>query len=267
MIKLRGDFVITKIEPKGKVLKTKSVSIEQYLCDALASTESNKVAKHTGYNALCKVIRKNSKRKKGQVKIMAEVKDGQEVELVNDSFEELTIPERIFFILYNSVNYYDEEFGGKTYLNDALCWLIAFAKRDDNVKEYGRFVVPDSEGYEPQAIYGMSKFRFHSAEAFMKVRSKARNVLKNHRVVESTKELVNQLLKDPEEARTKYILAVDNLAKTTDSDKVKLECYRVLGNWLGIDRPIAVVNNNLIFKGIESALASEDFGNLLEDSE
>lgn len=251
--------------------------------DILLNTQLNTLLKdlfktqrlryETGNKRLQSEYDKISKLKREKrLKIMAEV-NNQKVELVDDSFVKMSVNERVFFILYNSVDYYDNEFGGKTYLNDVLSYLVAFCKFNNNLSDYGYFVsgmnmVNENEGIvkknkkESSAEYGMTHFRFNDVRAYAEIKRKANKVLQDPNIMSATKELVNYIIDDPEKARAECIMGVKNIILQTDSDKVKLEAYKLLGNWLGIEKPTKEVTNTVVFKGIDSALASEDF---LED--
>lgn len=214
-----------------------------------------------------------SLRKEKRIKIMATNIKEKSIELVDDSFAKMSVNERVFFILYNSVDYYDNEFGGKTYLNEVLSYLVAYCKYDNNISDYGYFVsgmnmVNESEGIvkknkkESSAEYGMTHFRFNNVQCYTEIKRKANKLLQNPNILNATKELVNYIIDDPDKARAECILGVKNIILQTDSDKVKLEAYKLLGNWLGIEKPTKEITNTVVFKGIDSALASEDF---LED--
>lgn len=214
-----------------------------------------------------------SLRKEKRIKIMATNIKEKSIELVDDSFGKMSVNERVFFILYNSVDYYDNEFGGKTYLNEVLSYLVAYCKYDNNISDYGYFVsgmnmVNESEGIvkknkkESSAEYGMTHFRFNNVQCYAEIKRKANKLLQNPNILNATKELVNYIIDDPDKARAECILGVKNIILQTDSDKVKLEAYKLLGNWLGIEKPTKEITNTVVFKGIDSALASEDF---LED--
>lgn len=214
-----------------------------------------------------------SLRKEKRIKIMATNIKEKSIELVDDSFAKMSVNERVFFILYNSVDYYDNEFGGKTYLNEVLSYLVAYCKYDNNISDYGYFVsgmnmVNESEGIvkknkkESSAEYGMIHFRFNNVQCYTEIKRKANKLLQNPNILNATKELVNYIIDDPDKARAECILGVKNIILQTDSDKVKLEAYKLLGNWLGIEKPTKEITNTVVFKGIDSALASEDF---LED--
>ena len=258
-------------QDKKPVFKNK-ITLKSYYEDAKSVLENDDIGRKTrdmsSYN---KVLKQRGKRR---MTIVANL-ENKNVELVDDAFFNMTLNERIFFTLYNSVDYYDNEFGGKTYLNAVLCYLIAFCKYNNEVNDYGYFVsgmncVGDNEynkrnKKESSGEYGMKHFRFNDVACYSLLKNKANKVLNNTNFIRATKELVNHIIDDPENARADCILGVKNLIKETDSDKVKLEAYKLLGIWLGIEKPVKEVNTTVVFKSIDNALASEDFLSLVDN--
>lgn len=191
--------------------------------------------------------------------------------IVRDSFDKLSNNESIFFWLYNTTNYYDERFGGYTYLDEVLCYLIAYIR--DKADKFGTFTKrkvkdKDAEDFNldkkvddimSDGIQKYDNFAFKDYKSYMNVKRNAEKTLRLPSIMEATKEVVKKSIEDPEYARASLVQKVQDIAKNSESDKVRLEAYKVLGNWLGIDKPIVQNNINVVMSGIENDLQRQGF--------
>lgn len=194
---------------------------------------------------------------KGEIRVKTENKI---ITLDNAKFDLLNNEQTIFFWLYNSYNYYDEKFGGKTYLDGVLCWLIAYGKAE----QYGEFVknekakdLEDLEVYTSPDRY--EHFKFKDARSYALVKAMSDKVLHLPIVIDCVKELAKTSIEDVDYAKARYIKAVEEIALNSPSDKTKIEAYKLLGTWVGIDKPVINNNINVIMNSIDNDLKRQGF--------
>lgn len=195
--------------------------------------------------------------------------------IIADEFENLTNEQTIWFWLYNS-NHYDKKFGGSTYLDAVLCYLIAFCN-EAKVREFGFFVKgkKDFKGNNLVEQYTSpdryKNFVFHNAGTYAKCRALAEKVARNKNVMSCIKSLAKGTLEDPDYMKAKCVMAVQELAEHGESEKTKLEAYKLLGSWLGIDKPQVTNNITIQMNAIESDLRRQgfnvDMGDVIEGEE
>jgi hypothetical protein len=199
--------------------------------------------------------------------------------ILNTPMKRMKAKTSVFFILYNSVNYFDKQFGCGTYLDEVISYLIAF--KSDCLEDYGTFVdfIPNPEEYETthvdfdyydyiqkrQSVY-KGNFVFKDKKTMTNVIKSANALLCSQEVVSATKDLSNQLIQDPDLARATIVKQVGEIAKNiNNSNRDRLEAYRLLSNLLGIEKPVVQTNVDITLQGIDNALNMEDYETIIDE--
>lgn len=195
----------------------------------------------------------NRKKSKKQLRGVRIVMDENENIEMPSSFEDLETRQKMFFTLFQSINYYDARLKSRTYLKPDVAYLVTYI----NPSDYDKYVVvnEDSEG-----------FKYVDSKAASTIRVKANNVLHGKRMRKALRELTEIMLGDDEMIRQQTLMATMDIAfNTEEKSNDRLTALSKLGNWYGIEKPNTTNNTNVIVAGIDSQI--NDILGDLEDIE
>lgn len=194
----------------------------------------------------------------------------------------------MFFTLYNAPEYKDLLLNVKTYLDEVACWLISYGLYEDAYKQYGHIIkrkvrkhgdtfitkvleddnqVDEFEGndikeferyVEHNYMCRKGNFVFNSQMDFVKVKQLARSVVNSSAFREAQNELVKESLVDTDTRIKDYYMKLDEIYKNTQDEKVRLECLKLGGKWLGMEHLNLNTEQNHIIQGIQVAVANGD---------
>ena len=234
------------------------------------------------------IVNYNKKLGKGVKIVMTENYETNEITSV--ALDKLNPRQLMFFTLYNAPEYEDLTFGFKTYLDDVACWLISYGLYGENAyKKYGKLIkrkVCKVDGEKRQKVlvndeeqatlddadietfnnyvernYPTNRkgyFVFNSTNDFVAVKVLARRVVNMPALKEAQAELVNENLGDTEQRIKDYYLKLDNIFKNTNDEKIRLECLKLGGKWLGMENININGEQKHIIQGIQVAVANGD---------
>lgn len=196
------------------------------------------------------ISERNLRKRKGViVKMENNDREQQELEMPLNKMNPL---QREFFLLYNSPDFIEPRLKIRTYLNKVASYL---ALLDDNqLKDLGNI----TEKVEEDS-FTFGHFAFKDRTSYLSIYSKSNSICNSKGFIECTKTLANFLIKDIDFARNKCVNEVMNIANdSTTQTSDKINAYKLLGNWLGIDKPVISNNIDITLRGIDSALSIEN---------
>lgn len=210
-------------------------------------------------------------------------------EVTSVALDKLNPRQLMFFTLYNAPEYQDLTFGFKTYLDEVACWLIAYGLYDNYYKKYGKLIkrkICKSDGEKIQKVFvdGVENatlddtdietfnnyiertfstnrkgyFIFNSPSDYVAVKTQARRVANSPAIKEAQAELVAENLGDTDQRIKDYYLKLDSIYKNTNDDKIRLECLKLGGKWLGMENININTEQKHIIQGIQVAVANGD---------
>lgn len=197
--------------------------------------------------------------KKGDKVIMKA--DKNKVVDYNDVLADLNEKESVFFLLYNSINYVNEKFGISTYLNEDLCYLLAFVKEEEYPK-FGEFVPKTKIELEMDGGYDRIKhkagntlglFKFHGPIQYTRVHKNALAVLRRDKIKQANTKLVEFFIGDTAYIKELIMKTLVDIVKNSTSEKSRIESSKVLGNWLGIENNTTNTKVSVILDSIKVA--------------
>lgn len=268
---------------KDEVYFSDRISVEDLLKDCVMNISNAKGDFH-------KMIKYNKKEGKG-VSIVAK-KDNIEYEVMSSkSLEKLSPRQLMFFTLYNAPDYKDLVIDCTTYLDEVACWLVSYGFFEETYKKYGTIIkrrlkkdyetneayqeIVDSEGHTIAGIGGVSlkdfhqflnenficrkgNFVFNSQADFVKIKNLAKSIVNSLAFKEAQKELIETNLGDTQTRIQDYYLKLDEIYKNTNDPKVRLECLKLGGKWLGMEQINISTEQNHVIKGLQVAIANGD---------
>lgn len=228
-------------------------------------------------------------KKKGREVTVVANENYENIEITkNKSLDKLQPRQLMFFTLYNAPEYKDLLINVKTYLDEVACWLISYGLYEDTYKQYGHIVKRKvrkvSEGYitkiyeddnqvdefegsdikdferyvEHNYMCRKGNFVFNTQMDFVKVKQLARSVINSVAFKEAQNELVKESLADTETRIKDYYIKLDEIYKNTQDEKIRLECLKLGGKWLGMEHLNLNTEQNHIIQGIQVAVANGD---------
>lgn len=258
------------------------IDCENLLCDCIKHVGDKRGEFHD-------MVKYNRKKGKGVSIIVRD--NNQEYEVAKaDKLEKLQPRQLMFFTLYNAPEYKDLTLNITTYLDEVACWLVSYGFYESAYKRYGKIlkrkVKYDKESKEYyQDIYSddtcigtisgkdekdfyayldnnyvcrKGNFVFNSQMDFVQVKNLAKSVVNSVRFKDAQQELVSTNLGDTQTRIKDYYLKLDEIYKNTNDPKVRLECLKLGGKWLGMEQINISTEQNHIIQGIQVAVANGD---------
>lgn len=210
------------------------------------------------------IARHKMKKKEMGYSVMYDVVGKKEKVFIAPEIDKLSAEKTIWFWLYNS-NHYDEKYGGNTYLDAVLCYLIAFCNGKED--KYGEFIenVNQEEDENQNVVEKFNSprkyknFVFKDTYSYALCKQKAEYIARSKDIITCIKVLAKNSLEDPDYLKARYVNAVQDIAENSESEKSRLEAYKLLGTWLGIDKPQVTNNITIQMNAIDSDLRRQGF--------
>lgn len=261
-----------------KIYPTK-IECSDLVLDCLRNIDNKKGEYH-------EIVEQNRKLGKGVKIVMSE--NYQEQEITSVALDKLNPRQLMFFTLYNAPDYEDLTFGFKTYLDELACWLIAYGCHDNLYKSYGKLIKRkvvkiDGEPRQKVLVDGIETatledgdvdtfnkyiennftnrkgyFVFNSTQSYVSAKQQARRVANMPLIKEAQAELINENLGDTDQRIKDYYLKLDTIYKNTKDEKIRLECLKLGGKWLGMENININGEQKHIIQGIQVAVANGD---------
>ena len=238
---------------EGKIrvrLNRDYLTIDDLLMYSMAKSKVN-----TGIN----IIRKGDK-------VLMKVDKNKEIDY-NDILSDLTSKQTTFFILYNSKNYFNDQFGMSPYLNEDLAFMLACVP-EDQYENYGHFMkyqekkeVEQDSGYDKimkKENTTLGKFQFNTPVDYVRIHRQAIALKNNAKIKEANAKLLEYFVGDSEEIKNLTVKTTVDILKNSDSDATRLKASELLGKWYDIGNVTSNTKVNVILESINVAEAIKE---------
>lgn len=183
--------------------------------------------------------------------------------VASDAFKKMSNREREFFVLYNSPNYYDEQLGCRTYLDEVSTYLLTFVDDLDKYIYYtNKNEQPEpnenTEDFTKKLFHKRVNYRFRLKKYFVEVSSRAKAILNSDNFIRATKDIANKLVNDAEFSRSLIAEEIKRIAESElTQDRDKLKAYDLLIKVLGLEKTTTKSDINIVLSGIQSGIELE----------
>lgn len=292
-IKTRVKFIKEKngesyyLKSKLEILK-KNISSTELLIDCLQHIDK----KEGEYHKLVREAKKLGK----EVNIMTSNEKVDDVFITKTALDNLNPKQLMFFVLYNSPDYFDIRLNLTTYLDELSAWLVTYGLANKEYTKYGKIIsilkkkkeikngdftkdyyymelyiddvlIKEFETHNTDIVYDyISKeysnvkgnFIFNDTSKYIEAKTKAKMLVNSKPIIEAMKEMVAESLEDKDYLIQQYYNRLDEIYKNTNDPKIRLECLKTGGKWLGMENVTVNTNQNHIIKGLQAITTDLD---------
>ena len=231
-----------------------------------------------------------------EVNIMTSNEKVDDVFITKTALDNLNPKQLMFFVLYNSPDYFDIRLNLTTYLDELSAWLVTYGLANKEYTKYGKIISilknkkeikngdftkdyyymelyidnvyeKEFETHNTDIVYDyISKkysnvkgnFIFNDTSKYIEAKTKAKMLVNSKPIIEAMKEMVAESLEDKDYLIQQYYNRLDEIYKNTNDPKIRLECLKTGGKWLGMENVTVNTNQNHIIKGLQAITTELD---------